>query len=100
MTEPTDRLPETSPVRVADAVGELADSIDDADLRAQLHALAGIVRNLAVPARARELEDVYARLADAHHEGDDAGVTHALALLAELEEERVRPVDWTAASGG
>ena len=54
--------PAVDPRRLADAVAELAERVVEPEVRAQLHALAGIVRNLVVPvdearpALARELE--------------------------------------------
>ncbi len=96
MSEPSVQLPRLSPDRVAAAVERLARDVEDADLRAQLHALAGIVRNLVVAPVEPELAAAYARLAAV----DDADLPGALARLAALEEDRVAPIDWDLASRG
>lgn len=96
MSDAATQLPRLSPGQVATAVEHLATSIDDADVRAQLHALAGIVRNLVVAPVAAELAEAYDHLAAA----EDADVPAALARLAALERRRVAPIDWDAASRG
>lgn len=90
------RLPRLGPDRIAEAVEILAATLDDADTRAQLHALAGIVRNLVVGVPEPELDAAYRALADVP--ADDVGAP--LARVAELEARSLRHVDWDAASHG
>jgi hypothetical protein len=91
--------PAVDPERLADAVAALADRVAEPEVRAQLHALAGLVRNLVVPAddarpeRARELADALAA-------GDEARTLAAARVLARADRAFVQPVDWRAASGG
>lgn len=91
--------PAVDPGRLADAVAELAERVAEPEVRAQLHALAGIVRNLVVPvdddrpALAREL-------ADALESGDEAEALAAARALARADRAAVVPVDWRAASSG
>ena len=91
--------PALDPGRLADAVAELAERVAEPEVRAQLHALAGIVRNLepptddARPALARELADALAA-------GDEERALAAARAVARADRARVRPVDWRAASGG
>ena len=87
--------------RLADAVSALARRVDDPLVRAQLHALGGIARNLDAPppdpAARRELEGAIDAALDA---GDEPAALAAMRRLAALEREPIRPVDWSAASGG
>lgn len=100
MTEDVVGLPRTDPVRVADALAALADRVLDADVRAQLHAAAGIVRNLAAPPTHPGVPEALDALRAADEAGDDDAVVDAIARLASLERAGRHPVDWTAASGG
>jgi hypothetical protein len=98
-------LPRLEPEVIASAVGRLADRVEAPEVRAQLHALAGIVRNLVAPAPAPGLEDTYAGLEDAHSglataPDEPAAVLDALRVLIGRERVTLRAVDWTAASGG
>lgn len=87
--------------RLADAVASLAGRVAERDVRAQLHALSGLLRNLDVPPPDGERR---AQLADAMaagmRDGDESRALGAAARLARLEREGVRQVDWSAASGG
>ena len=91
--------PAVEPGRLADAVAALADRVAEPEVRAQLHALAGHVRNLVVPAD--DARPPLAReLADALAAGDEARALVAARALARADREAVQPVDWRAASGG
>jgi hypothetical protein len=91
--------PAVDPRRLADAVAELAERVAEPEVRAQLHALAGIVRNLVVPVD--EGRAPLAReLAEALASGDEADALAAARALARADREAVVPVDWRAASGG
>lgn len=87
--------------RLAEAVGALATRVREPELRAQLHALDGIVRNLAIPApdpaQGAELE---AALRAAMDDDDEAAAIAAMRRLAALERAPLQPVDWSSASGG
>jgi hypothetical protein len=87
--------------RLADAVAALAARVAERDVRAQLHALSGLLRNLgAPPADARRRGELAAALAAALGDEDEPRALAAAARLARLEREGVRRVDWSAASGG
>jgi hypothetical protein len=105
VNEPADELAEPWPAydreRLADAVAALADRVEKHDVRAQLHALSAVIRNLGreeigAAERARCARDLTAALAA----DDEEAVTTALRRLAAVNREAVRPVDWSAASGG
>jgi hypothetical protein len=87
--------------RLAEVVEELAGRSQDPPVRTQLHALAGVIANLAVedpdPERRAELE---AGIDAGMSSGDEAAVLAAMAELAALERAPLRRVDWSAASGG
>lgn len=100
MSRAPDRLPETDPERVADAIALLADTIESDDLRAQLHAMAGIVRGLVVPPPGGAVTSAHARLLRAEKDKDDDALVEALEAVARAEGARVGRVDWMAASGG
>jgi hypothetical protein len=91
--------PAVDPPRLADAVAALGDRVAEPEVRAQLHALAGIVRNLVVPVD--DARPPLAReLADALASGDETRTLAALRALARSDRAAVAPVDWRAASGG
>lgn len=100
MSDDAGGLPRIDPARVADAIDALAERVADADARAQLHATAGIVRNLVAPPAPPGAADALAALGAAERAGDDDAVVEAIARLAAAERALLRPVDWTAASGG
>ena len=86
------------PDRLADAVAALAAGVPDAGVRAQLHALAGIVRNAGrEPADTAALQ---AALEEALEREDEPAVIAAMRRLAAAERAGLRAVDWSAASGG
>jgi hypothetical protein len=91
--------PALDPERLADAVVELAGRVAEPEARAQLHALAGLVRNLVVPTD-ESRPALAAALADALAAGDEAHALAAARALARADRSRVEPVDWRAASGG
>ena len=92
--------PPVAPGRLADAVAVLADRVAERDVRAQLHALADILRNLggetAGEDARRELER---SLAAALAEEDEQRAVAAARALARTNRAAVSPVDWSAASG-
>lgn len=83
--------------RLRDAVAALAQRVAEPEVRAQLHALAGILAVVDGPppdgAAAAEIDAGIAR-------GDEPAVVAAMTRLAALERDRVPTVDWTRASGG
>ena len=91
--------PAVEPGRLADAVAALADRVAEPEVRAQLHALAGLVRNLVVPTDDARPE-LARELADALAAGDEARMLAAARALARADRAAVHPVDWRAASGG
>jgi hypothetical protein len=91
--------PPLDPGRLGDAVDALAERVAEPDVRAQLHALAGLVRNLVEPTDAARAGLARA-LAQALESGDEAAFLAATRALARADRERVTPVDWRAASGG
>jgi hypothetical protein len=87
--------------RLADAAGALAGRATEADVRAQLHALGGILRNLDAPDVDEARRDALARrLSEAMRDDDEPGAIEAMRRLAALERAPLRGVDWSAASGG
>lgn len=86
--------------RLADAVAALAARVAERDVRAQLHALGGLLRNLPGPPPDARRHDEAASIAAALRDGDEPRALAAAARLARLERDGVRPVDWSAASGG
>lgn len=96
MSDQPTQVPRLSPERIAAAVDHLADAVADADQRAQLHALAGMVRNLVAPPVSAGLAAAYRVL---EHASEDE-LPAALGRLAALEADRVDPPDWDAMSRG
>jgi hypothetical protein len=93
--------PALSQDRLADAVTVLARRVAEPDVRAQLHALAGILRNLgAQDADEQERRRLEESLVGALGDGTEPGVIAQALALARLDRSAVRPVDWSAASGG
>lgn len=92
--------------RLAAAVTELAARAEPADVRAQLHALAGIVANLGTPPvvggdALADGDDSLARALEAAiAAGDEPAAVAAMRDLARRDRARVRRIDWTAASRG
>jgi hypothetical protein len=98
---PTNRETPIDPLRLADAVTALAGRSAEPEVRAQLHALAGLVRNLDVPAvSADERAALEAEIERAIARDDEPAAVAAMRRLAALERGPIRPVDWSAASGG
>ena len=87
--------------RLADAVSDLAARIEAPDVRAQLNALAALLRNLGsgvAPEDARRpLEESITAAIDA---GDEAGAISAMRQLAALDRSVLAPVDWSAVTRG
>jgi hypothetical protein len=82
-------------------VRALATSVADPGVRAQLHALAGILDNLdAGTPPAAERSAQAAAVAAAMAEEDEAAAIAAARRLAALDRAWLRHVDWSAASGG
>jgi hypothetical protein len=87
--------------RLAASVRALATSVTDPDARAQLHALAGILDNAAVPPPpSRERAAAAADVAAAMAAGDEPAAIAAARRLAAMDRAGLRQVDWSAASGG
>jgi hypothetical protein len=98
---PTNPEPPVDPVRLADAVAALAGRSGEPEVRAQLHALSGLVRNLDAPAvPAGERAPLEAEIERAIARDDEPGAIAAMRRLAALERAPIRPIDWSAASGG
>jgi hypothetical protein len=87
--------------RLLAAISSLAATSTEPEVRAQLHALAGIVDNLGAeqpdPRRRAECEGAVRAAIEAE---DEPAVVAAMRRLAELDRNAVRPLDWTAASAG
>jgi len=100
VTLSSEAWPAPSPDRLADAVAALAERVGEREIRAQLHALTGVLRNLG-----RETLDAEARsrigaeLADAVAAGAEQRTIALMRELARLDRAAVRAVDWSAASG-
>jgi hypothetical protein len=87
--------------RLAAACIALAARVDDPAVRAQLHALGGVVRNVVLaPAPAAVREQLEARVGAAMAAGDEPSAIAAMRELAALDRASVAAVDWSAASGG
>lgn len=87
--------------RLAASVRALATSVADPGVRAQLHALAGILDNLDVPPpHAAQRDAAAAAVASAMADGDEGAAIAAARRLAALDRAGLRHVDWSAASGG
>ena len=97
--EPTG-LPRPDPARVAEAVEALADQVEVPDVRAQLVALAGIIRAMRPRAVPDEVRAALAAVAEADEAEDDAALVAALRAYATAEGRGAPRVDWTRASGG
>ena len=101
MTPSREAWPAPTPDRLADAVAALAERVAAGDVRAQLHALSDILRNVG-----RETIDGEARsrlgaeLTDAVTAGDEQRTILLMRELARMDRAAVRAVDWSAASGG
>ncbi|WP_187369089.1 hypothetical protein [Baekduia soli] len=98
-------LPAVPPSRLAEAVTALAGRAEPPELRAQLHALAGLVANLApapAPAAApgAQRDALEAALLEALDRADEPAVLAAMRRLAAADRAPVHPVDWSAASRG
>ncbi len=93
--------PEVTPARLAESVAELAARVDEASVRAQLHALVSLLENIDSgdpdPSERAPLED---RIGAALESDDEAGAIAAMRELAALDRAAVRAVDWSAASSG
>jgi hypothetical protein len=86
--------------RLGDAVAALAERVSEADVRAQLHALASILRNLGREAEGgEERRALSTALVAAVAAGEEEQAIEVARRLAALDRAAVRPVDWTAASG-
>ena len=101
MTPSREAWPAPTPDRLADAVAALAERVAAVVVRAQLHALSAVLRNIG-----RETLDGEARnrlgaeLAEAVTAGDEQRTIALMRELARLDRAAVRAVDWSAASGG
>jgi hypothetical protein len=101
VTLPREAWPAPPSDRLADALAALAGRVGEGDIRAQLHALSGVLRNIG-----RETLDDEARsrlgaeLADAVTAGDEQRTIALMRELARIDRAAVRAVDWSAASGG
>jgi hypothetical protein len=84
--------------RLVEAVGKLAPRTDDAHVRAQLHALAGVVENLTVDPFANDPEDT-AEVDTALEEGDEAAAIRTARRVAAARRAQVSRIDWSRASG-
>lgn len=94
-------FPPADPGRLAEALTVLARRVEHRDLRAQLHAVSAVLANLgAPPVPRREREDLEAEIIRAIEAGDEEQVLDGARRLARLDRAVVRPVDWTAVSGG
>lgn len=97
----TEAWPAYDPERVAAAVAALAERVAEKDVRVQLHALSAVIRNLGREGmRADERALHAAALAEALAAEDDDGIMGPLRRLTKVNRDTVRPVDWSAASGG
>jgi hypothetical protein len=87
--------------RLADALSDLAARIPAPDVRAQLNALAALLRNLGshvAPDDTRgPLEQSIIAAIEA---GDEAGALSAMRQLAALDRSVLAPVDWSAVTRG
>lgn len=87
--------------RIADAVSDLATRIAAPDTRAQLNALAALLRNLSSQAAPDSLRrPLEASIAAALEAGDEAGAIAAMRRLAALDRSVLAPVDWSAVTRG
>lgn len=86
--------------RLAEAVTGLAGRVSQPEVRVQLHALAGLVRDLgSAPADGAERAAHAERLQRAMADGDEPAALEAATALARLERAAVTAVDWNAAAG-
>ena len=93
--------PPSDPARLGEAAGALVEIGDPDELRAQVAALAALLRNLGRhDESAAERDRLAVRLERAMEDGDEAAALDALRALTRLNRSVVAPVDWTAASGG
>lgn len=100
-TPPAAIPPTVDGERLAAAVERLAERVDGGDVRAGLHALAGILRNVTiVPREVADRDRLEDELATAIDAGREAEAIEAAARLAAADRTALTGVDWTAASGG
>jgi len=100
VTLSSEAWPAPSPDRLADAVAALAERVGERDIRAQLHALTGVLRNLGRETLDGEARSrIGAELADAVAAGAEQRAIALMRELARLDRAAVRAVDWSAASG-
>lgn len=93
--------PSLDNARLADAVAALAEGVAAWDQRAQLHALAALVRNIGSEHAQGDTRAELERAIDgALAAGDEKRAVRAARELAALDRAAVAPVDWSAASGG
>ena len=86
--------------RLADALAVLAERVGERDVRAQLHALSAVLRNLGGETAGEEARrELELSLRSALADGDEQGVVATVRALARTNRAAVRPVDWSAASG-
>jgi hypothetical protein len=89
------------PERLADAVTALATRATDPEVRAQLHALDGLLRALAAPApEPAQRAPLVAAIDAAIERGEEHAAIAAMRRLAALDRAAVPSVDWSAASRG
>jgi hypothetical protein len=87
--------------RLAEAVTALAGRVAEPEARAQLYALGGILRNIALEPPDRDARSALERaVVGAMRDGDEAAAIAAMRRLAALDRAPLQPVDWSAASGG
>ena len=87
--------------RLSEVARGLAGRSQEAALRVQLHALAGVLANLDVEGPDPDLRaDLERRIDSGMEAGDEDAVLTAMAELAALERAPLRWVDWSAASSG
>jgi hypothetical protein len=86
--------------RLAQAVTSLAGRAETPEQRAQLHALAAIVRNLGSEEKhADERAELERAIDRALEAGAEDEALQAARKLAAADRRAVDPVDWAAASG-
>ncbi|HEY2652111.1 MAG TPA: hypothetical protein VGI50_09335 [Solirubrobacteraceae bacterium] len=87
--------------RLADALSDLAARIDAPDVRAQLNALAALLRNLGSQVAADDLRGALEEsIGAAIKAGDEAGAISAMRRLAALDRSVLASVDWSAVTRG
>lgn len=88
--------------RLAEAVGHLAAGVAAPHVRAQLEALAALLRagESATDDDPQERRRVEQEIIQAMEAGDEPRVLRATRLRAAMDRADLPPVDWTAVSGG